>query len=169
MLLNNLKNAPKSLFAQMEQGRIKRLDAATVNRIAAGEVIHRPSNALKELLENSLDAGSTIISIVASGGGLKSLVITDNGSGIHKDDLQMVCERFTTSKLQKFEDLPHIETFGFRGEALASMSHVARLSIKTKTKDQPCAFVAQYLDGKLKDSPRPTAGNQGTQITVRSF
>ena len=96
--------------------RIKALDPQLVNRIAAGEIIQRPFNALKELIENCLDAGSTSISIHLKEGGLKLIQITDNGCGIEKDDLKIVCERFTTSKLKEFEDLRSINTFGFRGE-----------------------------------------------------
>ncbi|KAJ3187287.1 DNA mismatch repair protein [Gaertneriomyces sp. JEL0708] len=141
-------------------GHIKRLDESVVNKIAAGEIIHRPSNALKELIENSLDANATQIHLVIHPTCLKSLQITDNGDGIHQQDLPLLCERFATSKIQKWEDLRSVGTFGFRGEALAS-------------KRTPRAH---YLDGKLVPAkpgqtvgPKPCAGNKGTQITVEDL
>ncbi|KAF1994787.1 DNA mismatch repair protein mutL [Amniculicola lignicola CBS 123094] len=156
--------------------RIKALDQDVVNKIAAGEIIVAPVHALKELIENAVDAGSTALEILVKDGGLKLLQITDNGHGIDKEDLPILCERFTTSKLKAFEDLTSIGTYGFRGEALASISHIAHLSVTTRTKESSCAWRAVFADGKLispkpgqSAEARPIAGRPGTQITVEDL
>ncbi|KAF7869812.1 hypothetical protein EAF04_004596 [Stromatinia cepivora] len=156
--------------------RIKALDPDVVNKIAAGEIIVAPVHALKELIENAVDAGSTSIEVLVKDGGLKLLQITDNGHGINKEDMAILCERFTTSKLKQFEDLTSIGTYGFRGEALASISHIAHLTVTTRTKDSNCAFRAHYDSGRLipakpdqGSDPKPIAGRPGTQITVEDL
>ena len=98
--------------------------------------------------------------VVLGEGGLKLIQISDNGTGIRRGDLPIVCQRFTTSKLSRFEDLATIATFGFRGEALASISHVAHLSILTKTADAACGYAAKYRDGELLGAPVAKAANQ---------
>ncbi|KAK5625049.1 hypothetical protein RRF57_000765 [Xylaria bambusicola] len=154
----------------------RRIQANVVNKIAAGEIIVAPVHALKELIENAVDAGATSLEVLVKDGGLKLLQITDNGHGIDKEDLPILCERFTTSKLKKFEDLSSICTYGFRGEALASISHIAHLTVTTKTKNSSCAWRAHYDGGKLSPAkpgqspdPKPTAGRGGTQISVEDL
>ncbi|KAG6292207.1 hypothetical protein E4U46_000451 [Claviceps purpurea] len=169
------EDAPES-DAPRPARRIKALDQDVVNKIAAGEIIVAPVHALKELIENAVDAGSTALDILVKDGGLKLLQITDNGCGIEKDDLAILCERHTTSKIKAFEDLSSIETYGFRGEALASISHIAHLSVTTKTKGSTLAWRAHYLDGRLAApkpgqpvEPKGVAGRPGTQITVEDL
>jgi DNA mismatch repair protein MLH1 len=156
--------------------RIRALHQDVVNKIAAGEIIVAPVHALKELIENAVDAGSTSLEILVKDGGLKLLQITDNGCGINKDDLAILCERFTTSKLKAFEDLTSIGTYGFRGEALASISHIAHLTVTTKTAESSCAWKANYAGGHLapakpgqSSDPKACAGRQGTQIAVEDL
>jgi len=154
----------------MQPPRIKRLDEKVINRIAAGEVVQRPSSALKELMENCLDAGATKVTVTLNGGGLKMMQIADNGHGIWKDDFPIVCKRFTTSKLREFNDLNTIATFGFRGEALASISHVSHLTITSKRKESAVGYKALFIDGEMQeDKPKAIACLQGTTITAENL
>ncbi|KAF2968424.1 hypothetical protein GQX73_g5143 [Xylaria multiplex] len=146
-----------------------------VNKIAAGEIIVAPVHALKELIENAVDAGATSLEVLVKDGGLKLLQITDNGHGIDRTSPFYVKGSPLLSS-KKFEDLNSICTYGFRGEALASISHIAHLTVTTKTKDSSCAWRAHYDGGKLSPAkpgqspdPKPTAGRGGTQISVEDL
>lgn len=149
--------------------RIQRLDESVVNRIAAGEVIQRPVAAVKELVENSLDAGSTSIHVVIKDGGLKLIQVSDDGHGIRYDDLPILCERHTTSKLSAFEDLQSIKSMGFRGEALASMTYVAHVTVSTITSGQLHGYRVSYRDGVMEHEPKACAAVKGTQVTIENL
>ena len=116
-------------------GNIVLLDELTINQISAGEVLERPVNAVKELVENSIDAGAKHIMIEIKDGGKGLIKVTDDGSGIRKDDIFISFERHATSKIRKVEDLENTYTMGFRGEALASIVSVSKLTMITKTKE----------------------------------
>ncbi|KAJ9465594.1 DNA mismatch repair protein MLH1 [Diplonema papillatum] len=148
--------------------RIVQLPEDVVNRIAAGEVVQRPANAVKELLENSLDAGATRISIVAQNGGLASLRIEDNGHGINPEDLPLLCQRFATSKLQQFDDLKSIGTYGFRGEALASLSMVCRVEVTTRRAGSNDTHIAHFREGVLKSSSVLPAGLSAPGTVIKA-
>ncbi|KAL6772457.1 MLH1 [Auxenochlorella protothecoides x Auxenochlorella symbiontica] len=149
---------------------ITRLDPGVVNRIAAGEIIQKPSSALKELLENALDAGATSITVISKDGGSKILQIQDNGHGIREEDMPILCERHTTSKLRQFEDLQTLQTLGFRGEALASISFVSHVTITTQPATATHALRATYHDGVMDPpGPVPCASNPGTTILVEDM
>ena len=154
--------------------RIRQLLEGTVNRIAAGEVVERPAAAIKELVENAMDAGATRIDIAASNGGADLLLVEDDGIGMNADDLTLAIQRHATSKLPMAggeDDLSHIVTMGFRGEALPSIGAVSRLSIASRTKDGEAAEIR--IDGGRVQGPMPAAfrgrGQHGTRAEVREL
>ena len=152
----------------MEVPRILPLAEHVVQRIAAGEVIQRPFSAVKELIENSVDANATLVTVTVKGSSAL-IQVQDNGTGIHPDDLLLVCKRFNTSKLRQFEDLKNMTTYGFRGEALSSITHVAKVTITTQKPNQNYSVRASYKDGSLVSKPTKCAGIPGTTITVEDL
>lgn len=156
-------------YSPSEPPKIHRLDESVVNRIAAGEVIQRPVSAIKELVENSLDAHSTSINVVVKDGGLKLIQVSDDGHGIRREDLPILCERHTTSKLTNYEDLQSIKSMGFRGEALASMTYVGHVTVTTITPGKLHGYRVSYRDGVMEDEPKPCAAVKGTQIMVENL
>lgn len=143
---------------------IQVLSPDVVNQIAAGEVVERPSHLVKELLENSLDANSTQIQIDVNFGG-KFIKITDNGDGIEKEDLPLALQRHATSKITQTNDLWNLSTYGFRGEALASVAAVSKLTLMSKSKKAKSAFQIKSDFGLISDV-MPSSIDQGTQLTV---
>ena len=116
---------------------IRRLPQHVINKLKAGEIVERPASVLKELLENALDAGATRIDVAVEEGGKKLIKVTDTGSGISAEDLPLTIERYATSKIVDERDLEDIHTYGFRGEALASISEVSTFRLQSKQQDSP--------------------------------
>lgn len=146
---------------------IRQLSEGTINRIAAGEVVERPASVVKELVENSIDAGATRIDIVTATGGKTLLRVTDNGRGMNAEDLALAVERHCTSKLNE-DDLFDIQSLGFRGEALPSIGSIAELSIKSRKQGEESGWHIT-VDGGKKTPITPTGLNTGTQIEVRNL
>ncbi|HMH14484.1 MAG TPA: DNA mismatch repair endonuclease MutL [Edaphobacter sp.] len=149
-------------------GRIRILSDLVANQIAAGEVVERPASVVKELLENSLDAGATRIRIEVEAGGRKLIRIADNGHGMVKDDALLAFERHATSKLRTSDDLLSISTLGFRGEALPSIASVSRLTLETRSPEDTAGTVVEIAGGnilRVEDAGLPT----GTTITIRDL
>lgn len=151
----------------MPHATIRRLSNHVVDLIAAGEVVERPAAALKELVENALDAGATSIEVVLRGGGCDSIEVTDNGRGMTPQELPLAIERHCTSKLPD-DDLVHIRTLGFRGEALPSIGASARLSVTSRTAEADTAWCLR-VEGGVVEPATPAAGAVGTRVVVRDL
>ncbi|HUV99028.1 MAG TPA: DNA mismatch repair endonuclease MutL [Gallionella sp.] len=147
---------------------IRLLPELLINQIAAGEVIERPAAALKELLENSLDAGATDISVQLDGGGIKLMRVRDNGKGMAKDELPLALMRHATSKIASLNDLQQVASMGFRGEALASMAAVSQLALTSRTESDTHGWKVEATDGQIS-SAVPANHAQGTTVEIREI
>ncbi|WEN14326.1 DNA mismatch repair endonuclease MutL [Rhodanobacter sp. AS-Z3] len=147
---------------------IRLLPPELINQIAAGEVIERPSSVVKELVENSLDAGATRVEVDIEAGGSRLIRVRDDGGGIHVDELPLAVASHATSKIGSFDDLEHVASMGFRGEALASVSSVSRFSLTSRARDQDTAFRIEVDGGKLQ-AARPAQHPPGTSVEVRDL
>ena len=148
-------------------GEIRQLTDDAINRIAAGEVVERPASAVKELIENSLDAGASRIDVTYADGGKTLLRVVDNGNGIKSKYLSLAVSRHATSKIDGM-DLLNIHTFGFRGEALPSLGAVGRLKITSRSSDADCAFEITVTGGKIGEV-KPAAFASGTVVDLNDL
>ncbi|TFG50439.1 MAG: DNA mismatch repair protein MutL, partial [Candidatus Brocadiia bacterium] len=149
-------------------GQIALLDRNMINMIAAGEVIERPASVVKELMENSIDAGASSLCVTVEDGGRKLISVSDNGSGMDADDLEKAFEPHTTSKIKNTSDLAKIATLGFRGEALASIASVSQVRAISRIKDSPGGNLIE-IDCGDKSTISPCSGDYGTTIQVRNL
>ena len=149
-------------------GNIVLLDDLTINKIAAGEVIERPASVIKEMVENSIDAGATNITVEIRNGGISFIKVSDNGKGIAQDDLEIAFERHATSKIRSADDLDTVTSMGFRGEALASIAAIANVELVSKTKEQEIGYRVVVEAGNILE--KEEAGcSTGTTITVKNL
>ena len=149
-------------------GNIVLLDDLTINKIAAGEVIERPASVIKEMVENSIDAGATYVTVEIKNGGISFIRITDNGKGIAKDDVEIAFERHATSKIRNADDLDTVKSMGFRGEALASIAAIANVELVSKTEDEPIGNRIVVEGGDVLSFDE-IGCSKGTTITVRNL
>jgi len=147
---------------------IQKLDEHTINKIAAGEVVERPSSVVKELIENSIDAGASAITVEIRDGGISLIRITDNGIGIPKEEVNIAFVRHTTSKIKEVEDLDEIESLGFRGEALASIAAVSQLEIITKAYGEITGKRVEIHGGEIK-TEQEIGCPEGTTFIMRNL
>ncbi|NLK00234.1 MAG: DNA mismatch repair endonuclease MutL [Clostridia bacterium] len=145
---------------------IKVLKTEVANKIAAGEIICNPAAVVKELVENSIDAGSTRIGVEIVSGGKEMIKVYDNGVGIKPEDMPLALKRHATSKIYRIEDLDCIGTMGFRGEALASIASVTKIKLTSKTKDSPLGWRIAQEGGKILNTPTPVGCSEGTSVEV---
>jgi DNA mismatch repair protein MutL len=145
---------------------IHRLPQHLINKLKAGEIVERPASLLKELLENSLDAGATTIEIWIEEGGKKLIKIQDNGAGIPYEDLPLVLERYATSKILTEEDLEHIASYGFRGEALASISEVSGCVVQTRKDQEQHGYQLQKINEGMVIEPMSLSYEHGTTVII---
>lgn len=149
----------------MKANRINILSEAVANQIAAGEVVKRPANIVKELVENSIDAGATQVDVYIGGAGKNTIIVSDNGCGMNSTDALMAFERHATSKISCFEDLYALATNGFRGEALPSISSVASVTLKTSDEEDGVGTCVMFKEGRF-ESQEPCACKKGTKVQV---
>lgn len=149
-------------------GKVHRLDDNTINKIAAGEIVERPASVVKELVENSIDAGASIIEIEIKNGGRQLIKVTDNGCGMEHEDAILAIERHATSKIYASDDLLNLRSLGFRGEALPSIASVSNFSLLTKTKAADCGTLIEIKGGIVK-KVKQTGSPDGTTITVQDL
>ena len=149
-------------------GNIVLLDDLTINKIAAGEVIERPASVIKEMVENSIDAGATNITVEIKNGGISYIKVSDNGKGIAQDDLEIAFERHATSKIRSADDLDTVTSMGFRGEALASIAAIANVELVSKTANQEIGYKVIVEGGDILGKEE-TGCRTGTTITVRNL
>ena len=148
---------------------IRRLDQSTIDKIKVGESIEGPFNVIKEVIENSLDSGSSKIQIKILRGGMEVIEVQDNGIGIDKQDLPLLCKRHCTSKIQNLEDLKDNKWMGFRGEALASISIVSELEVITKTEDSVLGVKAVFKGDQILEQKDVVYQQRGTTVSIQKL
>lgn len=160
---------PQNYSEAPEIARVTRIPDVLINQIAAGEVVERPASALKEILENSLDAGARRVEISLRDGGMTEITVVDDGRGIHPEDMELCLERHATSKIHEAGDLESIGTYGFRGEALASIASVSELELRSRTATAASGLEMSVHFGIVQQPPRPVGAPVGTKLTIRNL